>query len=155
MEEGKYHHISHNAKVKKIKSGRFTITPVHPDGSLNNIGRFPTTSQIFIESGRFNIIKGPEQQKKAPKQQQKTSINHHYIPKGAKVTKIENGNLSITPLDPMGSLSGPVSKKSTVTYKINKFTIKKGPKVRKFHSVGGGKTRSSKRRSKRIKRYIV
>lgn len=148
MEEGKYHNISDKALVKKIKSGRFTITPVDPSGSLNSIGPFPKTSQIFIESGKFNIIKGPKQTKK-------TSIKHHYIPKGAKVTKIENGPFSITPVDPMGSLSGPVSKKSTVTYKTGKFTIKKGPKVGKFHSIGGRKTRSSKRRSKRVKRYIV
>ena len=148
MEPDKYHDISDKAHVKKIKSGRFTITPVDPSGTLNDLGPFLKTSQVFLESGRFDIIKGPEQKRK-------TSVKHHYLPKDAKVTKIESGRFTITPVDPMGSLSGPVSKKSTVTYKTGKFTIKKGPKGKRFHSVGGRKTRSSKRRSKRVKRRIV
>jgi hypothetical protein len=153
MDETKYHKISDKSKVMKVKSGRFTITPVDPNGTLNSLGPFLKTSQVFLENGNLRIIKGPEQKTKK-------SVTHHYIPKGARVTKIENGRLTITPIDPTtGSLSRNVSGKSTVTYKTGRFTIKKGPIGKRFHSVGGRtskrKTQSSKRRSKRYKKTRI
>ncbi len=152
MDETKYHKISDKSNVVMVKSGRFTITPVGSKGTLNSLGPFLKTSQVFLENGNLRIIKGPEQKAKK-------NVNHHYIPKGSRVTKIENGRFTITPTDPMGSLSSNVSGKSTVTYKTGRFTIKKGPIGKRFHSVGGRtskrKTQSSKRRSKRYKKTRI
>jgi hypothetical protein len=147
--EDKYHQLSNNARVKKVKSGRFTITPVDPTGTLNTLGPFLRTSQVFLENGRFNIIKGPEQKRKS-------SVKYHTIPKGASIKEIKSGRLTITPVDQLlGSLTGPVSNKSSVTYKLGRLTIKKGPTGKRFNSIGGRKTYSSKRRSRRVKRRIV
>jgi len=110
MEADKYHHVSNKAKVKQITRGRFKITPVDPEGSLNALGPFLKTSQLLVKNGRFNIKMGPDQEKK--------SINeYHDIPFGAEIKKIETGRFSITPVGD-GSLNflGPVKKKSTVTY---------------------------------------
>ena len=152
MDETKYHKISDKADVVKVKSGRFTITPVGSNGTLNGLGPFLKSSQVYIKNGNLTIVKGPEQKTRK-------NVNHHYIPKGSRVTKIENGRFTITPTDPMGSLSSNVSGKSTVTYKTGKFTIKKGPIGKRFHSVGGRpskrKTQSSKRRSKRYKKTRI
>ena len=153
MDPEKHHHVSNKAKVKKISSGRFTITPVDPAGSLNGLGPFLKTSQILVESGRFNIKMGPDQKKK-PKNE------YHDIPMGAEIKKIESGRFRITPVGD-GSLNflGPVNKKSTVTYKKGKINVRKGPHVKRHNSVGGRatkrKTHSSKRKSRRNKRQIV
>jgi len=153
MDPERHHQISNKAKVKQVKSGRFTITPVDPDGSLNGLGPFLKTSQVLLENGRFNIKMGPDQKKKS-------SSHYHSIPMGAEIKKIESGRLTITPVGD-GSLNflGPVKKKSTVTYKTGRINIRKGPHVKKYNSVGGRatkrKTRSSKRKSRRNKRHIV
>lgn len=146
--EDKYHKLSNKARVKQIKSGRFTINPVDPAGTLNGLGPFLRTSQLIIENGPFRITKGPEQKRKS-------SVKYHTIPKGASIKKIESGRLTITPVDPLGSLTGPVSNKSAVTYKLGRLTIKKGPTGKRFNSIGGRKTYSSKRKSRRVKRRIV
>ena len=152
--KSKYHNISKNAKIKKIISGRFTITPVDEEGSLNGLGPILKTSQVLLKNGRFNIKMGPEQKKKSP-------TEYHTIPIGATIKKIETGRLTITPVGEDNSLNflGPVRKKSTVTYKQGRLQIRKGPHVKKHFSVGGRvtrrKTNSSKRKSKRNKRYIV
>ena len=65
MDPDKHHHVSNKAKVKKVSTGRFNITPVDPEGSLNALGPFLKTSQILVESGRFNIKMGPDQKKKS------------------------------------------------------------------------------------------
>ena len=153
MNPEKHHFISNKANVKQVKSGRFTITPVDPTGSLNTIGPFLKTSQVLLESGRFNIKMGPEQKKRS-------SSHYHNIPTGSEIKKIESGRFTITPVGD-GSLNflGPVKKKSTVTYKTGKINIRKGPHVKKYNSVGGRatkrKTHSSKRKSRRNKRHIV
>jgi hypothetical protein len=149
----KYHHVSNKAKVKKVSTGRFNITPVDPEGSLNALGPFLKTSQILVESGRFNIKMGPDQKKKS-------KTEYHDIPFGAEIKKIETGRFSITPVGD-GSLNflGPVKKKSTVTYKKGKINVRKGPHLKRHNSIGGRatkrKTHSSKRKSRRNKRYIV
>jgi hypothetical protein len=151
MDTGKYHPVYKNARVKSIKSGRFTFTPVDPIGDLNNFAPFLKTSQLLLENGRFNIKIGPDQEKKSTTQ-------YHNIPKNAKITKIETGRFTTTPVS-HDSLYGPVKKTSTVTYNTGKITVRKGPHVKKHHSVGGRaskrKTNSSKRKSRRNKRYIV
>ena len=152
MDLDKHHQISNKAKVKQVKSGRFTIKPVDPAGSLNSLGPFLKTSQVLLENGRFNIKMGPDQKR--------SSLDYHDIPMGAEIKKIESGRFSITPVGD-GSLNflGPVKKKSTVTYKTGRINVRKGPHVKKHYSVGGRatkrKTRSSKRKSKRNKRHIV
>jgi hypothetical protein len=89
----------------------------------------------------------------------KNSSKYHSLPKDAEVMKIENGRLTIRPVSPMVSLSRPVSKKSTVTYKTGKFTFKRYPGGKRVYSVGGmtskRKTLSSKRRSKRYKKNRI
>jgi hypothetical protein len=153
MDPKKHHQISKKAIVKEVKSGRFTIRPVDPSGSLNSLGPFLKTSQVSVENGRFHIKMGPEQKKKSPS-------HYHNIPMGAEIKKIESGRLTITPVGD-GSLNflGPVRKNSTVTYKTGKINIRKGPRVKKYNSVGGRatkrKTHSSKRKSRRNKRHIV
>jgi hypothetical protein len=153
MDPKKHHQISKKAIVKEVKSGRFTIRPVDPSGSLNSLGPFLKTSQVSVENGRFHIKMGPDQKKKS-------SSHYHNIPMGAEIKKIESGRLTITPVGD-GSLNflGPVRKNSTVTYKTGKINIRKGPHVKKYNSVGGRatkrKTHSSKRKSRRNKRHIV
>lgn len=153
MDPKKHHQISNTAKVKEVKSGRFTIRPVDPTGSLNSLGPFLKTSQVSVDNGRFHIKMGPDQKKKS-------SPHYHNIPMGAEIKKIESGRLTITPAGD-GSLNflGPVRKNSTVTYKTGKINIRKGPHVKKYNSVGGRatkrKTYSSKRKSRRNKRHIV
>lgn len=148
----KYHKISDTAKVKSVNTGRFRITPVDPDGSLNSLGPFLASSQVFIEKGRFGIKMGPDQ---------KSPNDYHTIPEGAKVTKIETGRFTITPVGEGNFLNflGPVKKKSTVTYKKGKIAVRKGPHLKRHNSIGGRATRrksnSSKRKSRRNKRYIV
>lgn len=146
--EDKYHKLSKKAGVKEVQSGRFTIKPIDPTGTLNGLGPFLRTSRLIIENGPFTITKGPEQKRKS-------TVKYHTIPKGASIKKIESGRLTISPVVPLGSLFGPVSNKSAVTYKLGRLTVKKGPIGKRFNSVGGRKTYSSKRRSRRVKRRIV
>lgn len=153
MDPKKHHQISKKANVKEVKSGRFTIRPVDPTGSLNSLGPFLKTSQVLLENGRFHIKMGPDQKKKS-------SSHYHNIPMGAEIKKIESGRLTITPVgDDSLNFLGPVRKNSTVTYKTGKINIRKGPHVKKYNSVGGRatkrKTHSSKRKSRRNKRHIV
>ena len=148
----KYHKISDKAKVKSVSRGRFTITPVEPTGSLNNLGPFLASSQVVIEKGKFRMKMGPDQM---------SPNDYHIIPEGAKVTQIETGRFTLRPVGEGNFLNflGPVKKKSTVTYKKGKIAVRKGPHVKRHNSIGGRGTRrksnSSKRKSRRNKRYIV
>jgi hypothetical protein len=249
MKKNEYHYIPDTSKVVKVKSGRFTITPVDPKGTLNSLGPFRKTSQVFLENGmpvvsngpydmtidtsantpkksRFRVtnvypadtpsgyiksrfavtnvfppktlsIPIPEEMQDIPKksrfrvtnvypadtpsgykksrfavtnvfppktmnnrEKNKNETKYHSLPKGSKITKIENGRLTIRPVSPRRSLSGPVSKKSTVTYKTGRITVKRRPVGTRALSVGGStsskrRSQTSKRRSKRYKRIRI
>jgi hypothetical protein len=50
------------AEIKKIESGRLSITPVG-DGSLNFLGPVRKNSTVTYKTGKFNIRKGPHVKK--------------------------------------------------------------------------------------------
>jgi hypothetical protein len=62
MDPNKHHYVSNKAKVKKISTGRFSITPVG-DGSLNFLGPVKKKSTVTYKKGKINVRKGPHVKK--------------------------------------------------------------------------------------------
>jgi hypothetical protein len=121
------------------KRSRFRVTNVYPADTPSGYTRSRFAVTNVYPAGI------------SPNREKNNETKYHSLPKGSEIMKIENGRLTITPV--RGSLTGPVSKKSTVTYKKGRITVKRRPVGSKAVSVGGvtsrRRTQSFKRRSKR------